>query len=175
MSQKLPVEIDPFRLARNKLILEGDLALATMKRLSQSLCNNDGNVHIKMNFDMDKITSIPYMQGVFTASLSLLCERCSKPVAYDVEINCLLALLSSENKIESLGEQYDPWLIESDDPIKLSSVVEDELILALPLVAKHNEICLPKEVWQVGEEEVVVEEKKAPSPFAMLASLKTNK
>ena len=171
MSQKLPIEIDPFRLARNKLILEGDLALATMHRLSQSLANNDGNVHVKMNFDLEKVTGVPHMNGVFTASLSLLCERCSKPVAYDININCSLGLVSNESEIERLAEQYDPWLIESADPIKLSLIVEDELILALPLVAKHNEICLPKEVWQAGEEEEVVEE-KAPSPFAMLASLK---
>ena len=175
MSHKLPIEIDPFRLARNRLILEGDLPLSVMKRLSGLLLNNTGSVHVKMSFDVDKVTQIPYMKGVFTASLVLFCERCSEAMNYDVKVDCLLALLNHEQEVENLAEQYEPWLIDNDDLIVVSSVVEDELILALPLVAKHKEACLPKEVWSVGvEDEVVVEEKK-PSPFAILSSLKSNK
>jgi len=174
MNQKLPIDIDPFRLARNKLILEGDLPIAGMLRLSKSLFDNKGLIHIKMMFDVDKITGSPYMNGQFTTSLNLMCERCSKSVAYKMDITCSLGLVSNEINAEKLAEQYEPWLIENDDLVKVSSVVEDELILALPLVAKHEQACLPKEVWQAGEDEEEVEEKPA-SPFAMLASLKINK
>jgi len=171
MHQKLPIEIDPIRLAKNGLTLEGELQLNKMKRLSGSLHGNSGTVHVKMNFDIDKVLGTPYMNGEFTASLSLICERCSEPMQYEVDTTCSLAIVNVERKIEGLAEQYEPWVIESDDPIMLSSIVEDELILAIPLIPKHDHSCLPAEAWSAGDEIEVDVEKKV-SPFAVLSALK---
>lgn len=173
MHQKLPIEIDPFRLARNGLILEGELPIKAMKRLSASLYDDSGNIHVKMNFDLDKVLGTPYMSGEFAAALTLKCERCGKNMTYDVDINCSLGMINSEQKIEGLAEQYEPWVLDydNDNLIILSSIVEDELILAIPLVPKHEHACLPKEAWVSGDEiEEEVEEKV--SPFAVLSALK---
>jgi len=172
MHQLLPKEIDPFRLAQNGLKLAGELQVSDMERLSGALHNDDGVVNIDMHFDVDE-TNTPFLRGTFSASLTLVCERCMKPMSLAVKAECLLALVQYERKIEGLAEQYDPWLIESNDPIQLSSVVEDELILALPLVPRHDFKCLPAEAWQSGEDEVEVEEEKPASPFAVLSALKS--
>ncbi len=172
MHQKLPIEIDPLRLAKNGLVLEGELQLSKMKRLSKSLHDNSGTVYVKMNFDVDKVLGTPHMNGEFTATLSLLCERCSEPMQYEMKIKCSLAIVNSERKIEGLTEQYEPWVIASDDPVMLSSIVEDELILAIPLIPKHDHSCLPAEAWSSGEEFEEGVEKKV-SPFAVLSALKS--
>lgn len=172
MHPKLPIEIDPFRLAKNGLILEGELDLKNMSRLSGSLQNNDGKVHVKMSFDVDNVLGTPFMNGEFTTTLPLLCERCSELFLHDVDIKCSLAMVNSERKVEGLAEQYEPWVIDNDDPVLLSSIVEDELILAIPLVPKHEHSCLPAEAWVSGDEIDEDVEKKA-SPFAVLAALKT--
>ncbi|MFT7235440.1 MAG: hypothetical protein ACI9QV_001017, partial [Methylophagaceae bacterium] len=65
-----------------------------------------------------------------------------------------------------------PWLLENNDPVYLHAMVEDELILALPLVPRHTKSCLPIEAWTSGEESDVEEEEKPVSPFAILSSLK---
>ncbi|PCJ30572.1 MAG: DNA-binding protein [Gammaproteobacteria bacterium] len=171
MQQKLPIEIDPFRLAKSGLELEGSLALPSMPRLSGLLLENTGEVSIKMNFDTD-VLGTPMMQGVFTAPVSLMCERCSMPMTYDLKVECLLGLIKIETQVEGLAEQYEPWIIEGDDPIRLSAVVEDELILALPLIPKHAHACLPKEAWSSGEEIEESESEEKVSPFAVLAALK---
>lgn len=170
MHQQLPKEIDPFRFAQNGLKLAGELQLSEMKRLGGSLHNDEGVVKVEMHFDVDE-TGTPFLQAKFSSTLALICERCMEPMVLDVEAECLLALVQYEQKIEGLAEQYDPWLIESDEPVKLSSVVEDELILALPLVPRHDFDCLPADAWQSGEEEVV--EEKPTSPFAVLSTLKS--
>ncbi|NOQ94087.1 MAG: DNA-binding protein [Methylophaga sp.] len=172
MHQKLPIEIDPFRLAKSGLILEGELPLKVMRRLSEVLHDDHGSVHVKMNFDVDKVLGTPYVHGEFTASLSLICERCSEPMQYKVNVQCSLAMVSNERKIESLAEQYEPWVIDNDNPVILSSIVEDELILAIPLIPKHDHSCLPAEAWFAGEEIEEGVEKKV-SPFAVLAALKS--
>lgn len=170
MHQKLPKEIDPFRFAQNGLELEGELPVASMKRLAGSLHDADGRVSVFMHFDVDE-TQTPYMRGKFHAVLTLICERCMEPMTVDIDVDCLLALVKSERKIEGLAEQYDPWIIDNDDPVTLSNVVEDELILALPLVPKHKHDCLPADVWHASDETNV--EEKRESPFAVLSSLKT--
>ena len=173
MHQKLPKEIDPLRLAQNGLKLAGKLAVTEMPRLLQSLTNNEGIVDVDIAFDVDEVNT-PFMRGEFTTTVSMICERCMKAMPIDLKVNCLLAMVTNERKIEGLAEQYDPWLLESSDDILLSSVIEDELILALPLVPRHDEACLPASEWSSADEMVKEAEEKV-SPFAILSTLKTKK
>ena len=173
MHQKLPIEIDPFRLAKQGLILEGKLALSTLPRLVELLENADGDVDVKMYFDINKMLATPTMVGHFKTSLPLICERCLNPMNFDVNVQCKLAIMNREKEMESLAEKYEPWVIENSAPVLLSTVVEEELILAIPLVPKHEYSCLPAQAWfakgNIEEEKI---EKKV-SPFAILSELKS--
>lgn len=172
MRSKLPKEIDPLRLAQNGLKLDGQLLLNTMPRLAASLNSDEGVVEAQLAFDVDEIGT-PYMKGELTTEVSMICERCMSPMTVTLSVNCLLAMVISERKIDALAEHYDPWLLENSDPVSLSKVIEDELILALPLVPRHTKACLPKEVWSAGSDDSEVEEGNKPeSPFAILSSLK---
>jgi uncharacterized protein len=173
MHQKLPKEIDPLRLAQNGLKLSGQLSVKEMPRLLQSLLSDESIVDVDIAFDVDEI-STPFMRGKFTTTVSMTCERCLTEMSVDLEVNCLLAMITNERKIEGLAEQYDPWLLESSDDVLLGSIIEDELILALPLVPRHKEPCVPASDWSSSDEIVEkVEEKE--SPFAILSTLKLNK
>ncbi|MBE0438936.1 MAG: DUF177 domain-containing protein [Gammaproteobacteria bacterium] len=174
MHQKLPKELDPFRLAQNGLKLEGQIPLADLPRLTQSLLSDQGMVDVKMAFDIDEVGT-PYMKGEFSVSVSLTCQRCMSAMALDLNVDCLLALVKSERKVEGLAEQYEPWLLESNDPVLTSTVIEDELILSLPLVPKHDIACLPDNIWTAGDDNIITEDEKPVSPFAVLSSLKTKK
>ncbi len=171
MHRKLPIEIDPFRFAQNGIQLEGEIQLRKMPRLGQSLLSNEGIVNVKMEFDVDEVGT-PFMHGTFSCSVSMICERCMKPMDVVLNTDSLLAMVISERKIDGLAEQYEPWLLENNDPVELSTIVEDELILNLPLVPRHEEMCLPSDAWTVGDDENIESEKRE-SPFAMLAELKT--
>lgn len=173
MHQKLPKEIAPLRLAQNGLKLTGQLAVADMPRLQQSLRSDEGVIKVNIAFDMDEIDT-PYMRGEFATTVSMTCERCMTAMTVDLNVNSLLAIVINEQKIAGLAEQYDPWLLKSSDDVSLSSVVEDELILALPLVPRHDEACLPASQWFSSDEWVDEVEEKI-SPFAILSTLKTKK
>ncbi len=170
MHQKLPREIDPFRLAKNGLTLEGTLPLSGMARLAEIILDTQGDVYVSMQFGIDTILGTPFMRGQFSAALTLRCERCFESMVFDAEIECLLAILAHEHKIAGLSEEYDPWVIGSEDVVTISDVVEDELILSLPLIPKHTQACLPDEVWTSGKASEEIEEKV--SPFAVLKTLK---
>ena len=172
MHHKLPKEIDPLRLAQNGLQFDGQILLSDMPRLAKSLHSDSGLVDVALAFDIDEIGT-PYAKGEFTVPVSIVCERCMLPMSMELSVSCLLAMVVSEKFIDKLAEQYDPWLLENSDPISLSRVVEDELILVLPLVPRHTEACLPSEAWSAmsdhNEDEGDV---KPVSPFAILSSLK---
>jgi uncharacterized protein len=172
MHRKLPKEIDPFRLAQNGIELEGEIELRSMPRLLDYLVADEGMVTVKMLFGIDEIGT-RYMRGQFSCELSLLCERCLSPMTTKLDVDCLLAMVMSEGKMAGLAEQYDPWLIENDEPVSLSAVVEDELILALPIVPRHEEPCIANEDWTSGTDEGLQENDKPASPFAVLSELKT--
>lgn len=175
MRQQLPKEIDPFRFANNGRQLEGDLALATLPRLSESLYDNNGLVDVSMQFDVDR-AGTPNLHGHFKATLSLVCERCMKELVFPVVIDTWLGLVKHAKLAESLAEQYEPWVIEDGELVDPATVVEDELILALPLVPKHEFDCLPEEAWFSGDKEVEGKpEEKPESPFAVLSALKSKK
>ena len=172
MHQKLPKEIDPFRLAQNGLKLGGKIPQAELPRLMKSLHSNNDVVSVDLAFDIDEVGT-PYMRGEFKTVVSIMCERCRQTMTLKLNVDCLLALIIGERKIEGLAEQYDPWVLENSDPVLLSTVIEDELILALPLVPRHDEMCLPDEAWSSADENMEVDDDKPESPFAVLAKLKT--
>lgn len=175
MRHHLPKEIDPFRFAHNGRELDGSIDIADLTRLAGSLKEKSGQVSISMQFDIDA-TGTPFMRGHFEATLSLTCERCMEELLYPMQIDTLLGLVKNEKMATTLAEQYEPWLIEDRDPIDPITVVEDEMILALPLVPKHDANCLPEDVWFSGDEKENEDVSAKPaSPFAVLSALKTKK
>ena len=172
MHQQLPKEIDPFRFAHNGLRLSGQIPLSSMPRLAESLVTDEGMVDVDLLFDIDE-TGLPFMEGRFKTSIQLICERCMSPMTLDLDVPALLGIIRHEGKIEGLAEQYEPWIIDDAKHVDPVHMVEDELILALPIVPKHENACLPEDVWQSGEQEK--EADKPASPFAVLAALKDKK
>ena len=79
-------------------------------------------------------------------------------------------------RTEAEAEQLDE--VSEDDVMVLSpkmdvmALLEDELILALPLVPRHEPACpnpLPQPIDDLDEEE------PAPNPFAALAALRSGR
>ncbi|THK41256.1 MULTISPECIES: YceD family protein [Methylophaga] len=172
MHQQLPREIDPFRFAHSGLQITGEIPVSKMSRLSEMLYDDSGTVLVDMQFDIDT-TGTPFMLGQFAVTVNLLCERCMESMAHSMNITTKLALVRHEGKVEGLAEQYEPWILNDAKQVDPALMVEDELILALPIVPKHDYSCLPEQLWQAGEEEI--EPEKPVSPFAALSALKSKK
>jgi uncharacterized protein len=67
----------------------------------------------------------------------LCCQRCLGvfPLAVEQPVN--LALVESPDQARDLPTEYDPLLLPFGDRIDLGELVSEELILALPVVARH--------------------------------------
>lgn len=170
--QRLPVEVDPFRLVDQGRILEGNIPLGDFPRLQETLCEvTDKLVNVKLEFTRTD-TRLPVIKGHIAANLGMLCNRCLKSADVDVETHLEVVLVSSDGEAERLQQGFDTWLVE-DKQIFLRDFIEDEILLALPVVVTHEECNASRKLIEAIPDEKVPEEEQ--NPFAALKDLKLDK
>jgi uncharacterized protein len=107
------------------------------------------------------------------ASAPLTCQRCLQPVPIDLLIEQDFRFVADEATAVAEDEESEEDLLVLEDSFDLLGLIEDELLMSLPLVPMHQ-ACLSERVPTSPEEEAAFSEAK-PNPFAVLASLKTRK
>jgi len=104
----------------------------------------------------------------------LKCQRCLKPLETKVSGSFKFALVRSEDEFELLPEEFEPYLLEAEEQ-SIIDLVEDEIILSLPMVATHEEACSSYMDMQNKKVKAAIEtERESAHPFAALKSLKND-
>jgi uncharacterized protein len=161
------VTVDSLEFARSGKTLKGELSIAVLGRLHDRLASTDGLVEYELTgYTDDK--GKPSLHCRVHGALALICQRCLQPMEWKVELDSDLVLVTSEDELaedEEAPEAPDRLLARKDT--KVQELVEDELLLGLPLAPRHPEgQCRPTGSQESG---------KAVSPFAALAKLKPGK
>jgi uncharacterized protein len=148
MLNKLPTWIEPKRLATDNSRLKGAIALTQMSRLQDSLSEMSGEVYIDWLFTLDD-KQRPLISGQTQAQLSILCQRCLQPMLVPVEIPMALVIFFHEpREDEQLLPNYEVITLPNSQ-VSLVGLIEDELILALPQVVKHDRC--PSNQYQLSD------------------------
>ena len=108
------------------------------------------------------------------ADLPLTCQRCMGPVVTPVEVNRWYRFVASEDIAMAEDDQSEEDLLVMEPQFDLLAVLEDELLMALPLVPMHGQ-CPVTPTLSTGESDVVSESAEKPNPFAVLGQLKKKK
>ncbi|HED15448.1 MAG TPA: hypothetical protein ENI64_01310 [Gammaproteobacteria bacterium] len=176
MPTHLPETVDPYRLAKKGESLSGDIAVDSMPRLSQILVEKEASVAVKLVFGYGEQRRLT-ISGTITTDLVLKCQRCLGPMPWPLQLEFTLVLVKAENQGE-IPPEYEQYIMESDK-IRLPEMIEDEILLSMPLVAKHaTENCPAAGHMQtdtasdsVGQENGSETERK--NPFDILKNLKS--
>ncbi len=176
--QRLPVEVDPFRLVDQGRIFDGRIPLNDFPRLKEQLFKGDSaddvdknivNVHLEFT---RTDTRLPVVRGTISSALQMTCQRCLKGTEELFETELEVVLVSSDAQAEKLQEGFDTWLVE-EQQIFLRDFIEDEILLALPLVIAHDECeAARKLIEALPEEEISETQQEDSNPFAALKALK---
>lgn len=168
---------NPRRLCDLGKSFTGSLALDSLSRLAPLLALPEGAVIYELRFDRGE-RGRHQISGWLEATLQVTCQRCMEPMPLSVRSEIALAIVSGPDEAERLPEAFDPLLLEPDESIPLSELLEDELLLALPVAPLHPvEECNLRLADFSDEPEVaqdVAQEAKV-NPFAQLAELKSKK
>jgi len=150
--------------------LDGVYPLSRFSRLAEILLSDEGNVTVKLEFT--RSVGIASLRGKVSANLLVECQRCLEPVEIEVSGSFKFALVHSEDEFDLLPEEFEPYLIEGEEQ-SIIDLVEDELLLSLPMVLIHDEACSDFMSKQNEEVKAAIKaDKEAENPFAALKALK---
>ncbi len=166
MPKQLPETTNFLKQAERNVTLEGVMPLAKLERLSEVVSGDSGELFAKLHFT----SGMGYLRlhGKVEATLELICQRCMQPMEHVVSGHFNFGLLTSEEYEDKLPPEADPYLLEGDEQ-SVIDILEDELLLSIPISAMHEEEC--SEFLQKQNEERQVEKEKS-NPFAVLKDLK---
>ena len=175
-----PAQIEPFKWAEQGFKWSGQLPLSRFVRIAREAVGSidDQLINIDCKLSMDAYHRIAWLDGHVETKVPMECQRCLETVEIELVSSFHLALVDDESMIERLDEDADFIVLgESEATTKgdydapatadLLALIEDELLLLVPLSPKH-EFCEHKH--QPAIEEVV--EEKRDNPFDVLAALK---
>lgn len=133
----LPKLIEPLRLVERGAVLQGKLKLQDMLRLSELLAEKTGDVQFQLQFEKDA-QGLPCIYGRICCQLVLACQRCLRSLPYYFDLVVKLCPVLTDAAAGRLPEGYEP-LIVAEEPMPLSEIIEDELLLNMPIVARHEQ------------------------------------
>lgn len=162
-----PATVDPIQLADKGERLTAETPVGSLSRLAEACLDPEGSVMIDLSFERSGGDGLRIMRGTVRARVRLTCQRCLEPMEADLRAEPYLVLLRP-------GEH--PELVEAgearvfDRPVPLSELVEDELLLVLPMVPMHaRDRCPAGKAVRDGSDK---RDAGRPNPFAILGSLK---
>ena len=165
----IPPHVDPRKFADRAASLQGERQLSELKRLVEPLEDAKGAVRASFEFGRDEQRTV-VIHSELDVEVTMICQRCLEPVVLPIHSECVYAVVNEGANTEHLPKGYDVLEV-GEDPLDLLALVEEELLLALPIVPLHDiDICQPPA--GADEPEPSEDEVTRSNPFSVLAQLK---
>lgn len=159
--------IDAFEFCRSNGHRDGVTPVAEMSRFNKDCADQSGQVA----WTVDGGTSshgYPQITLSVAGKVQLMCQRCLTPFAYEMESSTVLMLGKDDahaDEIEEVIADESIDVIVGSRSCDIRDLIEDEALLALPQVPKHD-VCPDTKLLDALKTE-------KPSPFASLKDLKS--
>ena len=108
------------------------------------------------------------------AQVPQVCQRCLADVDLSLEVDRSYRFVADEATAEAQDDESDEDVLALSREFNLLELIEDELLMALPLVPRH-EVCPVAPKMTVADAEFEAQNGEKPNPFAVLQSLKSKK
>lgn len=106
------------------------------------------------------------------ATVAAVCQRCLRPMGVRLDVERRIVFVPGEDRAEALDAESEDDVLALPDALDLHALVEDELLLAMPIVPCH-EVCPEPLAFEAGG--TTEGEDPADHPFAALATWKTGR
>ena len=163
MKQIVGIVIDSLAFAREERHLVGKLAVSDLPRLADVLADDAGILNCRLSGGRNEEGKLFLLLEV-AGELRLKCQRCLESLVLPLDIKSQVMLVppGAPWPDESLADDTaDAVEAMAEQPV--AALIEEEVLLALPVVPRHESCALP----EGGDHD-----RRAASPFAALARLK---
>ena len=152
--------IDSLDFARRGEEIHGEVPVAELPRLNDMLASPEGKIGYVLRGLSGK-DGKPQLELSLDGLCILRCQRCLNGLNYPVKLVSKLRLVSDGDESDVDGDEMDS--IPVDKHLDVLSLLEEEMLLSLPIAPKHA----------MGECQFAAEGLARPeNPFAVLAGLK---
>ena len=167
-SRRAPVD----SLVGTEAAIDFTIPLAELPRVSHELTASDGEARGNVRFSRQLGQAVADL-GV-SAAPEVVCQRCMQPMRWPIKVKSRIALVSDYNAADRVSEGLEVFLVEADS-ISVRDLVDEEILLALPNVARHEEgsECAVNKMQLPGQEADAEEaaDSQVQKPFAQLGEL----
>jgi uncharacterized protein len=173
-----PLRLDVAALAREGAPIDGEWMLGGLSRLAEATVAPPGDatqepVHWQAEAESRALrggAAQLWLHLKAEGAVWLQCQRCLQPMREPLQVQRSFRFVRDEAQAEAEDLDSEEDVLALPRSLDLQALLEDELILALPLVPRH-EVCpqpLPLPVDELEEPSGA----EAANPFAKLAVLK---
>ncbi|MGE6391144.1 YceD family protein [Psychrobacter pacificensis] len=174
VSTSMPEHISLDKWADTGFEWSGEVDPNSFERLATTLSAEHDQSNTQLNAELYRRNNVLHLAFTLKGDIWLTCQRCLQPVAVDLSDDYNIALLENDSQVRLINEEQDYLLLDEivteQSPERLlpfKRLVEDEILLKIPMAPKHDDCEMSVE--QFGE---IPEEEENENPFAALASLK---
>ena len=171
MSNDLPLRFDPVLFAKRGRQFVGNIPVHDLPRIMEVAPKSDSEFHVSMTFSMSSL-QFPMVKGTIDGEIVQLCQRCMSNASIPVHSQFQLILVTPD-LVERASEEGHEIFEYTGQFIGTAELIEDEIILSMPIVAKHADVddCeTTVKQWMHEFDEVPADKKE--NPFAKLKDLK---
>jgi uncharacterized protein len=153
-------------------VVEFTIPIAELPRVSHELVGTEGSASGRVRFSRQVGQAVADLE--VKAAPEVVCQRCMQPMRWPVVVNSRIALVSDYNAADRVPEGMEVFLVEADS-VSVRDLVDEEILLALPHVARHEEgsECAGSSLLLPGQEAESEEDSdpQVQKPFAQLGEL----
>jgi uncharacterized protein len=125
------------RLADGQVDVEFTIPLTELSRLPPQPAGSGEAVRGRVRFGREEGFAVAALE--LEGTVTLQCQRCLKPLRHRVEAQTDIALVASEADAARAPPQFEPVRAQ-DGRVRVRDLVEEELLLALPIAALHSNL-----------------------------------
>ena len=129
-----PLDVD--RLSEAEADIDFAVPLAELPRLRAQLASVAGEVSGRVHFR--RMAGVAVAELTLTGTARLVCQRCLQPMELPVEASAEVGLVAAEADVSRVPGELEP-VLAPEGRISVGELVEEELLLTLPIVPLHAE------------------------------------
>jgi len=138
MAKRPAGRFDAFRLVRERGVVEGSVDAAHLPRVNERLVAGPSSIAWRIDGTADA-SGRPALTVDLAGEVSLECQRCLGPLVWPVSQQTELLLAHDEAELARLDADSEAEVVLAQAPLDPLTLVEDELVLALPFAPRHPE------------------------------------
>tara|TARA_B100001094_G_C17957485_1_gene683705 strand:- start:315 stop:842 length:528 start_codon:yes stop_codon:yes gene_type:complete len=171
VNARLPKYMDARKIFLQREEVSGLIEIVDLTRLRGLLADDIGRVYVELSFVLDD-SGKRVVKGKVKATLNVICQRCLEKFEILVGDEISLGVIESEELALGLDSALDPWIC-SDYKLSLLELVEEQLILCLPIVIHHEDSDCVNSIDYQANVSAMEGDSAKDNPFAELRTLKT--